>query len=225
MHPAGTCGVNALNDDGGRRDEQIGQGDFMSEAHAWTHEDSRCDEVESVGDVRKGRHDVHRVVDDEGLPLVTAQRSRGEGPRHLQIPRVLGGDLGQLAVARVRVIAGGHRPLARRPAAWRSDARSGDDLRSRSPGVAGCLLITVATAGERREDDDERAPHWGYQPGTVLAVGDVAGADVVAPSAVAAFLTFFWSTQRIAAKRPPPADTPWIAVALIFADASFARTS
>ena len=52
-----------------------------------------------------------------------------------------------------------------------------------------------------------------------------AGADVVAPSAVAAFLTFFWSTQRIAPYRPAPVEMPWIAVTPIFIAASLVRIS
>jgi hypothetical protein len=67
--------------------------------------------------------------------------------------------------------------------------------------------------------------HGAYHPGAVLAIGGVAGADVAAPSAVAAFLTFFWSTQSSAPYRPPPAETPCTDVTLIFAEASFARSS
>src|SRR5687767_7513886 len=67
------------------------------------------------------------------------------------------------------------------------------------------------------------APARRHNQGVVLAIGGVG--DVVAPSAVAAFLALFWSTQRIAPYRPPPTEMPWIAVTPIFAAASFDSSS
>ena len=54
------------------------------------------------------------LSDDERLSLVAAQHAGGERPRGVQVLRVGRRDLRELAVARARVVAGGHLPFAGR---------------------------------------------------------------------------------------------------------------
>ena len=68
-------------------------------------------EVERVECVGPGRHDVHRVLDDERLALVSAQHARGKRPDGMQRVRILRGDLREPAVARGGVILRWHTPL------------------------------------------------------------------------------------------------------------------
>src|SRR2546427_7147269 len=73
-------------------------------------------EIEGVQDVRVGGDDVHGLVHDQGLSLVSGEDAGGEAPRRAQGLGVRRGDLRQGAVARRGVVLGGHGPLAIRRA-------------------------------------------------------------------------------------------------------------
>ena len=95
---------------------------------------ARLREIQRVRHVRIRRDDVHRVVDDERLAFVSAQHAGGDGPCDLQILRIRRGDVTQLGVSRVRVIAAGHGPASGLPDARDRDARVrsvGDGRRAR----------------------------------------------------------------------------------------------
>ena len=68
-------------------------------------------EVDGVHVVGVRAVHVHRRVDDQGLPLVAAQRARRERPHLAEIRDVVGGDLIQRAVARRRVVLPRQHPL------------------------------------------------------------------------------------------------------------------
>ena len=61
-------------------------------------------EVEGVHDVRERRVHVHHVADDERRALVAAQHAGRERPGDLQVLDVLGVDLVELRVTRIRVV-------------------------------------------------------------------------------------------------------------------------
>jgi hypothetical protein len=82
---------------------------------------------------------------------VSAQHARRERPRDPQLPRVRGRDLRELAVARVRIIAARHVPLALRRRPWEGDTGSGDNGDARGGRITLGRLSALAGA---RDDQD-----------------------------------------------------------------------
>ena len=57
--------------------------------------------------------DVHHVADDEGPALVTAQHAGRERPCDLQLADIGRGNLVELGLARIGVVARRHHPVLR----------------------------------------------------------------------------------------------------------------
>ncbi len=70
-------------------------------------------QIERIDVVREGRVDIHDAVHDEGRALVAPQHAGREGPGDLKLAHVLAGDLVQLGIAGVGIVAGLDRPLLR----------------------------------------------------------------------------------------------------------------
>jgi hypothetical protein len=68
-------------------------------------------QVKGVQHVGERRHDVHRVVHDEGLAFMTSEHAGRKAPQRAQPRGVGGGDLREGAVACRGVVLAGKRPL------------------------------------------------------------------------------------------------------------------
>src|SRR5437762_785122 len=100
-------------------------------------------EVEGIEDVRVGGDDVHRMVDDERLPLVPAQHAGREAPHGAQAAGVGSRYLGQVAVAGGRVVLGRHGPVAALRGAASRQNREQDRKSTRLNSSHRCISYAV----------------------------------------------------------------------------------
>ena len=96
-----------------RRIRQVaGQVDAAGGSHRSLHRRAGLRQIARIHDVRVRRDDEHRAVDDEWRGFLAAQNARGERPRWTETGDICRRDFLQTAVAGIRVVFGGHQPLA-----------------------------------------------------------------------------------------------------------------
>src|SRR5207245_4243036 len=119
-------------------------------------------QIARIHDVRVRRDDEHRAVDDEWRGFLAAQNARGERPRWTETGDICRRDFLQTAVAGIRVVFGGHQPLAvvgrrgDRRGWWRSERSNGWRLAGRR----GAATTREGCSRDREREGSNKSRAW-----------------------------------------------------------------